>query len=185
MPCPNGAVTIERITPSRKTMRLQHYDYSRPGAYFITICSHKKKPIFGVVDKNRTILNSFGMVVKEEWLKTFSLRCYLKNDIYVIMPNHFHALLWITSEGPGAARRAPTNYFGQSSSQSLSSVVRSFKSSVTKSINELINSPGSSVWQRGYYEHVVRKDESLQQIREYIANNPLNWSSDPENPYRL
>jgi len=95
------------------------------------------------------------------------------------MPNHFHAILFIIRRG--VLQYAPTNKF-RSPSQTIGSIVRGFKSAVTKRTNKLRNSPSTPVWQRNYYEHVVRNENELNQIREYIQNNPLKWELDRENP---
>jgi putative transposase len=112
---------------------------------------------------------------------------------YIVMPNHFHALIWITGEGTardrgtarlgGTARRAPTiEQFGKPVHGSLPTIVRSFKAAATKRINELRGSPGVPVWQRNYYEHMVCDHADLSRIEEYIRNNPTNWGMDEENP---
>ncbi len=124
-----------------------------------------------------------GNIVHDEWKKTFILRPDLIPDEFVIMPNHFHALFFINkSDTTGMARHAPTGQFGNPASDSLSSIVGSFKASVTRQVNLLRARSGETIWQRGFYEHVVRKEESLVKIREYIINNPFNWATDPENP---
>ena len=99
------------------------------------------------------------------------------------MPNHFHGILTIIGDGEGTARRAPTmERFGKPTSGSLPTIVRAFKSAVTKRINELCGTPGASMWQRNCYEHVIRSETDLAEIREYIADNPLKWELDSENP---
>jgi hypothetical protein len=101
------------------------------------------------------------------------------------MPNHFHGILWINDEQRGTARCAPTvQQFGQAVSGSLPAIIRAFKSAATKRINVLRHVPGVPIWQRGYYEHVIRNDQSLERIREYIINNPHSWELDRENPGR-
>jgi len=169
-------------TNCRRSIRLKGYDYSQPGAYFITICTHDKEPIFGhVIDRN-VHLNEFGKVVEKEWLKTFDMRKILKLDIYVIMPNHFHGII-IISDGTGTPQRAPTNeQFGKPVSNSIPGIIRLFKSTATKQINQIRQTPGRELWQRNYYEHIIRNENELDQVREYIINNPLQWQFDRENP---
>jgi len=169
---------------NRHTNRLKYYDYSSPGAYFISVCTYKRKPKFGEIINSKMIHNSFGKIAEEEWLKTFTLRPYLIIDEYVIMPNHLHAIIWISEPKEGTARRAPTNEFSKPVAKSLSSVIRSYKAAVTKHYTELYIARSEPVWQRGYYEHVIRKVESLDKIRQYIANNPANWAIDKENPFK-
>ena len=171
---------IKITKPQRRTTRLKHYDYRQPGAYYITICTFKRMCVFGKIANNKMVLNEYGLLVNDEWNKTFELRENLVKDEFIVMPNHIHGILWINDSTSGTARRAPT--FGDSLPDSLASIVGSFKSAVTRKINKMRLSPAKPVWQRNYYEHVIRKDESLDQIREYILNNPVNWATDPNNP---
>jgi putative transposase len=169
----------------RRSLRLKEYSYAQAGAYFVTICSKDKQCIFGKVCNGEMELSDKGQIAKEEWLKTASLRLYVKLDQFVIMPNHFHAILWKEKDHRGTARCAPTiSQFGKLPSESLSSIIRAFKAAVTNQINILYNSSGSPVWQRNYYEHVIRDESALSRIREYIINNPLSWDLDRENPDR-
>jgi REP element-mobilizing transposase RayT len=182
----------------RKSIRLKGYDYSNPGAYFITICVKEKQHMFGEVVNGKVHLNGPGEIVKREWLKTFAIRKNLGLDEYVIMPNHFHGIMIIKCRG--TVRRAPTGVhyadttlqraptaeqFGKPVSCSLPTVVRLFKSAVTKHINEIRSFPKSVVWQRNYYEHVIRNEFELNSIKEYIQNNPMKWHLDRENPDRI
>ena len=115
-------------------------------------------------------------------------RPYLHLDAFLIMPNHFHAILVIHREEPhrtaeGTARRAPTE-FGKPVSRSLPTIIRAFKSAVASCINQLYGTGGQQIWQRNYYEHIIRSDASLDQVRRYTGNNPLQWELDSENPVR-
>lgn len=131
------------------------------------------------------VLNQAGQIVGEEWLKTAAVRPLVKLDQFMVMPNHFHAILMIIDEPQGTARRAPTvERFGRPVSGSVSTIVRAFKSAVASRINARQGTPGGVVWQRGFYEHVVRDEDSLNRIREYIACNPLLWELDRDNPQR-
>jgi REP element-mobilizing transposase RayT len=173
----------------RRSIRLKGYDYSQSGIYFITICTHSKEWLFGHVVKGKMRLSSYGRIVKDEWLKTAYLRGNIVLDKYVVMPNHFHGILML-AKCRGTARRAPTKVrktsryeqFGKPICNSVPTIIRSFKSAVTKRINELRNTPSYAVWQRNYYEHVIRNDYDLNEIRQYILNNPLKWQFDKENP---
>ncbi len=125
------------------------------------------------------ILNKFGTIVREEWLRTEIFRENIELDYYIIMPNHFHGILIINSRD--TARCVPTNEkrkFGELIPGSLPVIVRSFKSAVTKRVNELRNSPGKPVWQKNYYEHIIRNQNDLNEIRRYIELNPLKWEID-------
>jgi len=166
----------------RRSIGLKEYNYSQPGAYFITICAHNKKPILGYVIDGNVHLNEIGKVVESEWLRTFNMRKNLKLDVYVIMPNHFHGII-IISNGRGTLQCAPTNeQFGKPVSNSIPNIIRLFKSTATKQINQIRQTPGMELWQRNYYEHVIRNEDEFNQVREYIINNPLQWQFDRENP---
>jgi len=122
------------------------------------------------------ILNRFGKIVENCWLETEKLRSNIFLDAYIVMPNHFHGILGIDENCQGTARCAPTDIkFGVITSNSLPSIVRGFKSAVTKQINLIRNTPCKRVWQRNYYEHVIRNEKSLTKIREYIIYNALGW----------
>ena len=171
----------------RRSIRLKDYDYAAAGAYFVTICTHNKRCIFGDVMVGNMILNHFGEIVETEWLKTFDIRKNLIPDEYIIMPNHFHAIIVIDESCRGTLQRAPTTYgrFGKPVSNSIPTILRLFKASVTKRINNIRATPGLRVWQRNYYEHIIRDEKDLQKIRGYIVTNPLKWDLDFENPNNI
>jgi REP element-mobilizing transposase RayT len=171
----------------RRSIRLKSYDYSRAGAYFITACTQDRACLFGEIADGAMRLNDAGRMVVEEWIKTAEIRVEIESDEYVVMPNHFHAILWISdggaADGRGTVRRAPTvEQFSKPVAGSIPTIIRSFKSAVTKRINESRNTPGMPVWQRNYYEHIIRNDETMNRIRQYITDNPANWETDKENP---
>ena len=116
-------------------------------------------------------------------MKTAELRPDVELGTSIVMPNHFHGIIVINDDCRGTARRAPTvSRFGKPVAGALSTVVRSFKSAVTKRINEIRRTPGMTVWQRNYYEHIIRNDGDLNKIHEYILYNPAKWTEDEENP---
>lgn len=165
---------ISRIHIKRKKIRLPDYDYTKPGAYFITVCTQNNECLFGEIVKDVVRLNRYGRIVSEEWKKTSQIRTFVELDEFIVMTDHFHGIVIIKE--PGTARRAPTvERFGKPVAGSLSTILRGFKSAVTKRINVLRSTPGEAVWQRGYYEHVIRRNEKIKLVREYIANNPLRW----------
>ncbi len=183
----------------RRSIRLQGYNYTQPGYYFVTICAHDRECIFGKIVDGQMILNEYGKIVETEWMRTAQMRANVNLDEHVIMPNHLHGIIVITDAGRGALQRAPTNryqdsrrgtlqraprveQFGKPVSNSIPTIVRLFKSTVTKQINELRKTPLAPVWQRNYYEHIIRNEDSLNRIREYIIHNPLRWMYDRENP---
>ncbi len=128
-------------------------------------------------------MNEFGQVVQEEWLKTAELRPDVELGTAVVMPNHFHGIIVINDDCRGTARRAPTvSRFGKPVAGALSTIIRSYKSAVTKRINEIRRTPGMAVWQPNYYEHIIRNEDDLKKIHDYILYNPAKWTEDNENP---
>ncbi len=167
----------------RRSIRLRDYDYSEAGAYFVTVCAWNGECIFGEVVNGMVELNNYGEIVENEWRRTATLRPNVKVDEYVIMPNHFHAILMM-NERRGVLQYAPTNEF-RSPTQTIGAIVRGFKSAVAKSINVVRNAPGIPVWQRNYYEHIIRGEDDLNRIRQYIADNPFKWGEDENNPANM
>lgn len=168
----------------RRSLRLKNYDYAQAGAYFVTLCTQNRACLFGEIVDGQMRLHPAGREAGQCWLQIPQHFPNVELDEFVVMPNHVHGIVVLGDGGRGTVCRAPTTVerFGRPVSGSLPTVVRSFKSAVTKRINALHGSPGVSVWQRNYYEHVIRDEASLQDIREYIVNNPLQWTLDRENP---
>ena len=171
-------------------MRLAGYDYAEEGAYFVTLVTQGREVLFGHVENGKMVLNAFGRIVKEEWEKTGAIRDQVKiaDDEFCVMPNHFHGIIWLF--GRDTARRVPTESdglvhkaeFGKPVSNSLSTIIGAFKSSVTRRINRLRNTPGAIVWQGRFYDHIIRDERDYYSIAEYIDLNPLNWEKDEEFP---
>ncbi len=170
----------------RRSVRLKGYDYSRAGAYFVTVCTRNRECLFGDVTDGIMRLNKVGRVVEKCWQAIPSHFSTVRLDAFVIMPNHVHGI--ITIVGPthtGATHASPLRGRSRPSGpgrQSIGAIIGSFKSAVTRRINQLRGTPGGRLWQRNYYEHIIRNSESLDRIREYIVNNPLQWELDRENP---
>lgn len=164
-------------THHRKSIRLKEYDYSQAGYYFITICTYNKQHLFGKIHDGTVILNECGEIV-DDCLKNLSVHFpNIKVDYYCIMPNHIHVII-INDECRGTACRALSESFGNPSKGSLPTIIRATKSAISKAINELINTPGNTIWQRNYYEHIIRNEKELFEIRKYIELNPMNWNKD-------
>ena len=189
---------------------MKDYDYAQGGVYFVTICTQGRENLFGEIKGGEMRLNGIGEVVKSEWLKAPEMRPNVTLDEWIIMPNHIHGIITIDDgrgtlsrarvEGKGntgmrviekgtqvikkgTQQRAPTvERFGKPVSNSIPTIVRMFKSSTTKKINEMRGLPYSPVWQRNYYEHIIRNEGTMNKIREYIASNPVRWEFDRENP---
>ena len=174
----------------RRSIRLKGYDYSQPGTYFITICAHDRACLFGEVVDGEMRLNEYGHIVRRCWEEIPLHFPHAELDTFVVMPNHVHGIVILTvgaRHDVGARHAVPlphTEQFGKPVPGSIPTIVRSFKSATTRHINALRGTPGAPVWQRNYYEHIVRNEESLNRIREYILTNPIRWAMDWENPHR-
>ncbi len=172
----------------RRSIRLKGYDYSRPGAYFVTLCVHDRKCLFGDITDGEMHLNEYGKIVQTEWLKSSEIRNEIELDAYQIMPNHFHGIVIIQNgtmdrrdERPFVPTRpiAPTFKMRP---KSLSSLMAGFQSPVTSKINQLRGTPKRRVWQSNYFDRIIRNDKELNRIRKYIIENPMKWDLDNENP---
>ncbi|RPH96202.1 transposase [candidate division KSB1 bacterium] len=170
-------------TPQRKIARLSQYDYCRPGIYFVTICTHAKRFIFGSIINDQMRLNDWGNIVKTAWLDLPNHHLFLVFDDFIIMPNHLHGILILDYHDgtTDTAGRVPTRTFSSPISGSLSAIIGGFKSRVTREIRHMTNDK-SNIWQPRFYDHIIRSESELSKIREYIQNNPLNWERDKENP---
>jgi len=159
----------------RNSNRLSGYNYVQAGAYFITLCSYRRKSIFGAVSNGEMVLSTGGEIVQAEWLRTAALRKYLELDIFMVMPNHFHALVLFNQAWNGDVEPMEQT---RRQRGDLGFLVAGFKAAVTKRIHALSLFPGQPIWQRNYYDHIIRGEEDYEKIREYIFNNPLKWELD-------
>lgn len=161
----------------RQSIRLKGYDYSHPGAYFVTMCSYRKECIFED-PKIKTFIQDNWYFLPGHFLNVVL-------DQFIVMPNHIHAIIWIEFVGAGLAlpdKKANIGKGGPRPAPTLGDVLCALKSKTTVAINRYRNSAGAPVWQRNYYDHIIRNEESLNRIRRYIINNPLQWEKDVENP---
>jgi REP element-mobilizing transposase RayT len=175
--------------PQRKSPRLHGYDYTQEGAYFVTICTHERAYLFGEVCDGEMVLNELGVIAAQEWEQTAYHRVNVEIDAFVIMPNHTHAILVInkpieidqSKNRRGLARQTPTSApqpaFSKPLAGALGTIVGAYKSSVTRQIN-LVREDRTPIWQRNYHDHIIRNNEELNRIREYIAANPARWGED-------
>ncbi len=163
------------IVKERKLNRLKGYNYSHAGMYFVTICAHNRECLFGIIENSQMGLNECGHVVDECW-RTLS-KHFVNADIdeYVIMPNHIHGIVTV-----GDADLRPLHSPCDRTKMKLSKIIHGFKSSVTRIIHRKSDNI-NFVWHRSFYDHIIRNDKSLNNIREYIKNNPLKWEFDIEN----
>ncbi len=177
----------------RRSLRLRGFDYSKEGAYFVTICTRNRECLFGEVVAGRMRLSEAGQAIQAVWARLSERFPTIESDAFIVMPNHIHGILVLVGAGPvlslveglslpvkGAASSAPTAF----TPITLGNLLRAFKSISAVGANRFLSRSGKPLWQRNYYEHVIRNEESLNRIREYIATNPLRWELDRENPWR-
>jgi putative transposase len=178
--------------PNRSSTRLRGFDYGQSGAYFITLCILRRQPIMGRLQNGVVLLSPIGAIVREEWLQTPQIRPGMHLDEWIIMPDHFQAIVMIDDDrhrpiggsieeagksngDVGAHRCAPgqTVTFHRPS-RSIGSFIAQFKATTTRLINELNNDHGQKIWQRGYHDRIIRNEVELDHVRAYIRNNPKN-----------
>jgi len=167
----------DQATHNRRSIRLKGYDYSQAGAYFVTICTQGRVCLFGEIADGKMVLNDAGRIVADEWIKTALIRDEIELDEWVVMPNHFFFFFLIRSRGDRPVAPTPTPLPGPRP-KSIGSLMSGFKSAVTKRINKLRQTPGAKLWQRNYWEHIIRNDGELNRIRQYIMDNPAKWEMD-------
>lgn len=177
----------------RRSLCLPNYDYSQAGAYFITIVTWHRESLFGDVMNGDMALSKFGLVAKQQWQKLPKRFPTIELGAFVIMPNHVHGIIVIMA-GRGTAenlsdldsespRRVPTHeVFQKPVKGSIPTIVRSYKSAVSYRINLMRGTQDVPVWQRNYYEHIIRNERDLHSKTDYIEANPLLWDQDDENP---
>ncbi|MBR4878005.1 MAG: transposase [Rhodocyclaceae bacterium] len=169
-----GSAAYDPDIHHRRSIRLKNHDYAQPGAYFVTICTHNRACVFGDVVDGVMILNGAGALVWDEWLRLTARFPHLLPDAFVVMPNHLHGILAHAGRvHPEAGGHVPT----------VGEMVRTFKAATARQIRQ--HGFDTFAWQRNYYEHVIRNEASLQGVREYIQNNPLQWALDSENPTNI
>ena len=153
----------------RRSIRLPGYDYRQPGAYFITLCVNDRAPLFGRINNETMILSDYELVVDTHWRRIPQHNKRISCPTWVVMPNHFHAILTIL-EAP--------EMLTDSSAGSLGPIVGNFKSITTRKINQMRHSHNTKVWQRNYYEHIIRDENEYNRIAYYIETNPALWEKD-------
>lgn len=176
----------------RRSTRLEGYDYAQSGAYFITICAQDRACLFGEVVDREMRVNAMGEMVEFTWFDLPNHVDGLMLDAFVVMPNHVHGIVVITGNvgagsepaltEPALTEPAPTTLATRKKRHDLPEIVRQFKTFSARRINQYRQTPGIPVWQRNYYEHIIRNEESLNKIRQYILENPKRWANDRENP---
>ena len=172
----------------RRSIRLCDYDYGTAGFYFVTICVHERRALFGTITDGIMHLNDAGRMVEDEYHRLSDHYPHIKCHEYVIMPNHFHAIIQITDDvAVGAGSACPEmgiqpvckqgGQIGQAdpapTRHALGQIIGYFKYQATKRVNL-----STRLWQRNYYEHIIRNQRSHDEIAAYILENPLRWSND-------
>ncbi len=194
---------------NRHSIRLRGYDYSRPGAYFVTICAQDRQCLFGNIVNGEMTLNDAGRIVEHVWFDLPNHYSNVELDQYVIMPNHFHGIIILSDSGMNGNQCTDSKHVGVGfkpaptvnqctdskpvgvgfkpapTKHGLPEIVRAFKTFSSRRINEMQNTSGAKLWQRNYYEHIIRNTGDLNRIRKYIQNNPRKWDMDRENLVRF
>lgn len=194
----------------RRSIRLKGYDYASAGAYFVTICTANRAYLFGEVAQGEMHLNDLGRVVAACWVELPSHYPHVQLDAFVVMPNHVHCVIfladratkggrvegWVGLTGPVGTGLKPVPTAATDTDgtialpapadgrHGLPEIVRALKTFSSRGINNLRGVPGVPVWQRNYYEHIIRDEDALERIRRYVHDNPSRWAFDDENPLR-
>lgn len=171
---------FNNIAP-RKLLRLPGYNYHLSGYYYVTLCIQNRQCLFGEIKNSKMILNKAGQMIHNAWTNLANKYSGVENDVFIVMPNHLHGILLLNTNEPGPAR-------GPAPTLSLPELMRNFKSFTTTSYMRGVLENNfvvfeKKLWQRNYYEHIIRTTESLEKIRQYIVDNPEKWDEDRENPY--
>ena len=169
----------------RRLLRLRSYDYSAPGAYFFTIVTRQRKLLFGDAEAGAMQLNAAGLIVQSLWEDLPTHYSRIRLDEFIVMPNHVHGIIVIRAVGAIHELPLPRNSDALRLSRRrmlLPRVIGRFKMTSARSINALRAGAGLALWQRNYYEHVIRTEAAFDRIREYIRDNPTRWAYDRENP---
>ncbi len=154
---------------NRRSIRLRDYDYARAGAYFVTICTWQRECLFGEIVAGEMVFNNMGSIAGAAWTDLCKHYRHMELDAFIIMPNHLHGLIVFSDEQAGKRHGLPE-------------IIRGFKTYSSRRINAVRNNRGCPVWQRNYYDRVIRNEDELTRARSYIVNNPMKWEHDKENP---
>jgi putative transposase len=176
----------------RRSVRMPAFDYAGSSYYAVTICTQDKACLFGDVVDWKMRLNDVGEMINENWLALRHRFSFVKLDEYIIMPNHLHGIIGFVGAGlappacnttiPGEGVDAGDPRVAPTRKIVLGEVIGAFKSITTIAINRLFGDVGQKIWQRNYYEHVIRNEHDLMTHHDYIVNNPARWQLDEYNP---
>jgi REP element-mobilizing transposase RayT len=169
----------------RRSIRLYGYDYSQPGNYFVTICTYQKGNLLGTIVGGKPVLSAAGEAVRSCWFDLAQRFPFVELVEFIAMPNHIHAILGLRRPSRatprGAASSAPIAEEPLLRYPSVGEILRAFKSISAITVNRIRGRRSEHVWQRNFYEHIIRSPKEFEQIQKYIHENPMNWDRDPEN----
>lgn len=168
-------MTFDPTIHHRRSIRLQGYDYSQAGMYFVTLCTRNRECLFGEIVDETMRLNPVGQIVTDSWTWLAQRYEHVELDEWVVMPNHLHGIVVINDHCKGGSRTAPTKPIGR--------LIGAYKTVSTKQANTFRQTPGMLLWQRNYWERIVRDAAELLSIQEYICNNPAQWAQDKLHPH--
>ncbi len=164
--------------PQRKSIRLSGFDYSESRAYFVTICTFQRRLLFGHVNDGHVQLSGIGQIAKGEWEQLPVHLAYIELDLFVVMPNHLHAIFIIKSTPAndvgtrlGASVNCPTPL-------TLGKIINLYKGGVTRKVKALIGTNAPRIWQGRFHDRIIRNNDEIQRIRTYIEFNPAKWAED-------
>jgi putative transposase len=178
----------------RRSIRLSGWDYTSPGAYFVTVCTHQRLCLFGTIVADEVRLSRYGRLVDIVWRRALDASSYINLDILQVMPNHLHAIVLIQAkDGPSEtdpmlrirascetapSTLAPIGGLVGPKSGELGAIVGNLKSICTRRINGMRHVRGETIWQRNYWEHIIRDEDEYNRIYHYAATNPVHWADD-------
>jgi len=176
----------------RRSIRLKGYDYTQPGAYFVTLVTQDRACLFGEIVDGATRLYPIGMIVEKCWYDLERHFPTVSLDEFTLMPNHLHGIICLGEASASYTQNIRQTIKTDASPQrpigtvpnSLGAIIQNFKSISTRKINQTLVPSTRKVWQRNYYERIVRDEAELNRIRQYILNNPIQWELDNNNPQR-
>ena len=171
------------LLPKRRSLRLKEYDYAKAGAYFVTMCTQDRRCLFGDIAADQMYLSDAGNMLAGLWSDIPNRLPLVEIDVFVVMPNHLHGVIVlpdVASVGSDEMTKVPN----------LGDVIGTFKSLTTVEYVHGVKTkswPGfqQRLWQRNYYDHVIRNGRDLERIRRYIDENPARWAYDDENPQKI
>jgi putative transposase len=177
IPNPPYGNTIMPFDPKRhgrRSIRLAGYDYTQAGAYFVTICTQERRPLLATIDAAGHTLTPIGKLIARCWLALPRHFPHVALDAWVLMPDHMHGIVVMRdTDAPSATSSA--NQPNGTRPGSLNAAIQNFKSVSTRKINQVRQTPGAIIWQRNYYERIIRDESAFEHIRRYIENNPAKW----------